>query len=98
MALNCEAALLKEADCLLITVGAGMSVDSGLPAYRTPEGFWKDFPAYSCIRADYTKMTRPRGFEVVIPLPGAFTPIGFCYIEAPSSITATRSCERLPPA
>lgn len=61
--LDSAAALLAEAECLLITAGAGMSVDSGLPAYRTPEGFWKDYPAYRGIRADYAQMTRPRGFE-----------------------------------
>lgn len=58
------AALLAGAEGLLITAGAGMSVDSGLPAYRSPEGFWKDYPAYRAIRADFASMTRPRGFEV----------------------------------
>jgi len=32
------------ADHLLITAGAGMGVDSGLPDYRGPEGFWNAHP------------------------------------------------------
>lgn len=31
---------LREADGLLITAGAGMGVDSGLPDFRGREGFW----------------------------------------------------------
>jgi NAD-dependent SIR2 family protein deacetylase len=39
------AALIDQADGLLITAGAGMGVDSGLPDFRGTEGFWKAYPA-----------------------------------------------------
>ncbi len=47
---NCSEILQKVADkvhaaeALIITAGAGMSVDSGLPDYRGKEGFWKAYP------------------------------------------------------
>ena len=31
---------------LLITAGAGMGVDSGLPDFRGNEGFWNAYPPY----------------------------------------------------
>jgi NAD-dependent SIR2 family protein deacetylase len=39
------AAWLREADGLLITAGAGMGVDSGLPDFRGQDGFWRAYPA-----------------------------------------------------
>lgn len=36
--------VILEADKVLILAGAGMSCDSGLPAFRTPEGFWNHYP------------------------------------------------------
>ena len=39
------AKLIASADGLLITAGAGMGVDSGLPDFRGNEGFWKAYPA-----------------------------------------------------
>ena len=32
---------IRKADALLIGAGAGMGVDSGLPDFRGPEGFWQ---------------------------------------------------------
>jgi hypothetical protein len=32
---------LREADGLVISAGAGMGVDSGLPDFRGDQGFWK---------------------------------------------------------
>ena len=40
------AQLLTDADALLIGGGAGMGVDSGLPAFRGDQGFWSAYPAY----------------------------------------------------
>lgn len=31
-------------DALIITAGAGMSADSGLPTFRGNQGFWKAYP------------------------------------------------------
>lgn len=36
---------LSQADGLLITAGAGMGVDSGLPTYRGDTGLWNHYPA-----------------------------------------------------
>jgi NAD-dependent SIR2 family protein deacetylase len=35
---------VRDADALLITAGAGMGVDSGLPDFRGNEGFWRAYP------------------------------------------------------
>jgi NAD-dependent SIR2 family protein deacetylase len=37
---------VRAADALLIGAGAGMGVDSGLPDFRGPEGFWKAYPPF----------------------------------------------------
>jgi NAD-dependent SIR2 family protein deacetylase len=37
---------IRSADALLIGAGAGMGVDSGLPDFRGPEGFWRAYPAF----------------------------------------------------
>jgi len=36
---------IVQADGLLITAGAGMGVDSGLPDFRGKNGFWHAYPA-----------------------------------------------------
>ena len=43
---------LREADGLLITAGAGMGIDSGLPDFRGPGGFWRAYPALGRARID----------------------------------------------
>ncbi|MCK5220819.1 MAG: NAD-dependent protein deacetylase, partial [Candidatus Aminicenantes bacterium] len=40
------AALIRDADAILIGAGAGMGVDSGLPDFRGNEGFWNAYPPY----------------------------------------------------
>ena len=42
---------LAQADGLLITTGAGMGVDSGLPDFRGTEGFWRAYPALAAAAA-----------------------------------------------
>lgn len=44
MALLQAAEAIRDADALLIGAGAGMGVDSGLPDFRGPEGFWRAYP------------------------------------------------------
>ena len=39
------ARLIAEADGLLVTAGAGLGVDSGLPVFRGNEGMWQAYPA-----------------------------------------------------
>lgn len=43
--LTTAASWLREADGILVTAGAGMGVDSGLPDFRGEEGFWRAYPA-----------------------------------------------------
>ncbi len=42
---NAAAHLIDQADSLIITAGAGMGVDSGLPDFRGVSGFWQAYPA-----------------------------------------------------
>src|SRR5690606_8161485 len=47
------AQLLAQADGLLITAGAGMGIDSGLPDFRGSEGFWNAYPALGRARIQF---------------------------------------------
>src|SRR5262245_12327784 len=44
--IRAAAEAVRGADALLIGAGAGMGVDSGLPDFRGPEGFWKAYPPF----------------------------------------------------
>ena len=44
--LEASAEAIRTADGLLIGAGAGIGVDSGLPDFRGPEGFWKAYPPF----------------------------------------------------
>lgn len=44
--LRAAAEAVRAAEALLIGAGAGMGVDSGLPDFRGPEGFWKAYPPF----------------------------------------------------
>lgn len=55
--------LVKEADALIVTAGAGMGVDSGLPDFRGNEGFWKAYPPMKKIGASFIDMANPDWFE-----------------------------------
>lgn len=57
------AELIGEADGLLVTAGAGMGVDSGLPDFRGPEGFWRHYPALAADRLRFEEIASPRSFE-----------------------------------
>jgi NAD-dependent SIR2 family protein deacetylase len=54
---------LQEADGLLITAGAGMGVDSGLPDFRGTDGFWRAYPALRKHRMSFEDIANPAGFE-----------------------------------
>ena len=43
-ALERAAALILDADGILIAAGTGMGVDSGLPDFRGTSGFWRAYP------------------------------------------------------
>jgi len=54
--------LLREADALLITAGAGMGVDSGLPDFRGPNGFWGVYPALGRAKLHFEEIANPQAF------------------------------------
>jgi len=54
---------LDSADGLLITAGAGMGVDSGLPDFRGDEGFWQAYPALHQARLSFQDMANPDTFR-----------------------------------
>ena len=53
---------LKEADAVLITAGAGMGVDSGLPDFRGKEGFWRAYPIAKKLGLRFEELANPRWF------------------------------------
>ena len=55
--------VLKDADAILITAGAGMGVDSGLPDFRGDEGFWKAYPPLKKLGISFSQMANPEWFE-----------------------------------
>lgn len=57
------AALLDEADALVIAAGAGMGIDSGLPDFRGNEGFWRAYPALREARLDFSSIASPAAFR-----------------------------------
>ena len=54
---------IANADGLLVTAGAGMGVDSGLPDFRGSEGFWNAYPALARARIGFTSIANPAAFE-----------------------------------
>lgn len=54
---------LDQADGLVITAGAGMGVDSGLPDFRGNEGLWRAYPALGQARLDFTRIASPAAFR-----------------------------------
>lgn len=52
-----------EASALLITSGAGMGVDSGLPDFRGNDGFWKAYPPYQKLGLQFIEMANPAHFQ-----------------------------------
>lgn len=56
------AALVAAADGLIVTAGAGMGVDSGLPDFRGNAGFWRAYPALAEAGIDFTRIANPAAF------------------------------------
>lgn len=59
------AALIADADALLVTAGAGIGIDSGLPDFRGPGGFWKVYPGLGRRGLEFTEIGSPAAFEAV---------------------------------
>ena len=50
-------------DALLVTAGAGMGVDSGLPDFRGDVGFWRAYPPLKALGISFVDMANPRWFD-----------------------------------
>jgi NAD-dependent SIR2 family protein deacetylase len=61
--LESAADVLASAQALMVGAGAGMGVDSGLPDFRGPEGFWRAHPAYARLGLRFEELANPRWFE-----------------------------------
>ena len=60
--LSLAARAVDEAEALVITAGAGMGVDSGLPDFRGPEGFWRAYPAFRELGLRFEQLANPEWF------------------------------------
>lgn len=54
---------IHKATALLITSGAGIGVDSGLPDFRGPNGFWKVYPPLQKLGIRFEEMANPFWFH-----------------------------------
>jgi NAD-dependent SIR2 family protein deacetylase len=54
--------LVRGADGILVTAGAGMGVDSGLPDFRGGEGLWRDYPKLKHLTIRFEEIANPHGF------------------------------------
>jgi NAD-dependent SIR2 family protein deacetylase len=55
--------LIADADALLISAGAGMGVDSGLPDFRGNQGFWRAYPPYSKLGLNFNSVATAQWFR-----------------------------------
>ncbi len=56
-------AAFQRADSLIISAGAGMGVDSGLPDFRGNHGMWQAYPELGKQRIDFTEIANPAAFR-----------------------------------
>ena len=56
------ACAIRKARTLIITAGAGMGVDSGLPDFRGERGFWKAYPMYERLGINFSGAANPAHF------------------------------------
>lgn len=63
---------LENADVIIITAGAGIGVDSGLPDFRGNEGFWKAYPPLKEAGISFESIANPNQFEINPSLAWAF--------------------------
>ncbi len=54
---------VDRASALLVSAGAGMGVDSGLPDFRGNEGFWKAYPPLARLGISFIDMANPSWFR-----------------------------------
>ena len=62
--MNIETArIITEAEVFVITAGAGMGVDSGLPDFRGDQGFWQAYPPYARLGFSFMDCANPEHFQ-----------------------------------
>ncbi len=61
--LNRAVDAVRDAGALLITAGAGIGVDSGLPDFRGNEGFWRAYPPIARLGISFIEMANPEWFK-----------------------------------
>lgn len=54
---------VRRAGALVVTAGAGMGVDSGLPDFRGDRGFWKAYPPYERLGLSFVDAANPAHFD-----------------------------------
>ena len=54
---------VKSAQAMVVTAGAGMGVDSGLPDFRGDQGFWNAYPMYERLGINFVGAANPANFE-----------------------------------
>lgn len=57
------ATVIREAEAFIITAGAGMGVDSGLPDFRGNQGFWQAYPPYAKLGLSFSEAANPEHFQ-----------------------------------
>lgn len=62
-ALDAAADVISEADAVLVTSGAGMGIDSGLPDFRGENGFWRAYPALGELGISFVEIANPQAFK-----------------------------------
>lgn len=53
---------LRYATAVLFTSGAGLGVDSGLPDFRGPQGFWRAYPPMKEMGLEFSSISNPAWF------------------------------------
>lgn len=63
---------ITDAQAILISAGAGLGVDSGLPDFRGNEGFWQAYPPIAKLGLSFSEMANPLWFAKKPKLAWAF--------------------------
>lgn len=58
------ARVIKNSKALVVTAGAGMGVDSGLPDFRGDKGFWNAYPMYERLGINFVEAANPIHFAM----------------------------------
>jgi NAD-dependent SIR2 family protein deacetylase len=62
-AISLAASWIEKAEGLLVTAGAGIGVDSGLPDFRGTEGFWQAYPGLAAQKIAFQDIANPKAFR-----------------------------------